>query len=118
MFPPAGNWPQRVSGALRPAWLGAAAGGGPSVPAVSVTDTELSDGRLRLPNSSPLAMPFPPEGSRASAGDSLSSSPVETSRTAAVLHGARGSGKGRRRGAAARRRPLRAIPPAKEKEKG
>lgn len=44
MFPPAGNWPQRVSGALRPAWPGAAEGGGPSVPAVSVTDTELSDG--------------------------------------------------------------------------
>lgn len=43
MFPPAGNWPQRVSGVLLPSWPGAAEGGDPSAPALSATERELSD---------------------------------------------------------------------------
>ena len=72
MFPPAGNWPQRVSEVLLPTWPGAAAGGGPSAPALSAIETECT-AKPRTSKGPPFVMQFPPEESKASEGRVLPS---------------------------------------------
>lgn len=95
MSPPAGNWPQRVSGVLPPAWPGDAEGGGPSAPAPSAVETELSDvAKSRTSNSSPLAI-----GGKRSLGEQcFPQATPHTTHTTAVLHSAKDSWKGKEKG--------------------
>lgn len=98
MFPPAGNWPQRVSEVLLPTWPGAAAGGGPSAPALSAIETECT-AKPRTSKGPPFVMQFPPEESKASEGRVLSSSCTGGHHTLWEPHPVqRILGKGRRKG--------------------